>query len=193
MNTKALTEHLKSNLDEGTVKEVLGGQTTFRSEIENFYNINLAYGVNVMGESRDYCKKENKEKIGTSPNTLLELIGPFTDEGTLDSDLLKYETVREQIKKQSNNNGKAIVIGFGSAVSGLGAGVSLMLGEYALAIGLGSASAGGVYLLKNYANNIQQQLWNSSENIEFSKLKKAVGPSGIDKFVGAYKTFKDII
>ena len=63
-------------------------------EVENFYNITFSYDLSDF----DSTRRAKKEKIGETPNELLDLLEPFS-EGKFDRSLLKYENVRSIAKK----------------------------------------------------------------------------------------------
>lgn len=196
MNTKELIKHFEKNNGNPLLERILKGESSFTKEAEDFYNSSFGYGF----RAQDTNWRKKKEKIGKQPKELISLIEPFYDEefpeftsyekGKPKLELLTYELVRKQIKKDDLSR-TAIV----SLILGVFGGVGWMASSWAsdskqslmTSIGILGLSVYG--FIKNNKNS--RKRFKTSTYKEFSKLKNIVHYQA-DPFIKKYKIYEEL-
>ena len=181
-------DHFEECKDDKIMKKILIGHTSFRSEIENFYDINLNYS----SRGNDYLDKDKEEKQGKTPLSLLGLLEPLSSE-KFNIDLLTYEVVREQV----NDKGHSLIsAGLSLAfIGGLGGLIYSLTNFNEISYGAEGLLVSGAFILGSFytftkLGKKMSKKWKTPEYQEFSKLKTSIeygAPSIIKEYLIAKK------
>ena len=179
---------IENNRDNPIIGDSLSNKTTITKEIENFYDI--GFHTNLRGN--DYTRKFNPEKSKKTPKNLLDVLGPFSEQGELNSEFLDYESVREKIRK--DNLGSLIFLPkMLAAFGGMGT-VAYFVGNRsnytAEGIIIGGILGGlGIAAVVKEVLKTHRKL-ETTRNIEFGRLKDSV--HCIDNFIKKYKIYEGL-
>ncbi|MBI2043706.1 hypothetical protein HYT25_04935 [Candidatus Pacearchaeota archaeon] len=124
--------HLNGYLESPIVRNVLSQDTTFKDEVEDFYDLSNweewtpgRSGIPSMPYTEYDLGKENPNKRGTYPTNLVEIVESFSED-TFDVNKLKYEVVRKDYQRwnDSSRKGKRIALTLGGIIATVAGSVS---------------------------------------------------------------------
>ncbi len=93
--------HLDRYKTDDLMKRILLGESSFRKEIEMFYDIIISTSIS----GSDYANKPNIQKSRTTPTTLLNILEPFCENSAFNHSLLDYDSVRIEAKNENRESG----------------------------------------------------------------------------------------
>lgn len=189
-NTLVNKRHfIEENRKNSVINDVLDSKTTIRNEVENFYDIGFSYAL----RGTDYTKKPNPEKSGKIPTGLLEIINPFSEQGTLNSKFLDYESVRGQIKEIGKNDNRFLLRSLVSimGIMGVVSGAAIIPSDYSTRI-IGVSAAVGIAGILSLIKLVKDgnKEGETLEYKEFSRLKDSVRSA--DGFIRKYKIYEEL-
>ena len=84
--------------------DILGGRETLKGDLEDFYNLEYHAKRAPSAHNALGLGAENKDKYGSKPNKLIEILGEFTEKSNNKTDfensnLLVYEKVRDSFNE----------------------------------------------------------------------------------------------